>query len=117
MLFNDYYLIALYYNVIMYIFLRFVSSFNRPNLVYEVVPKNGKSTLIDIAKLINSKFLRQSGIIYCMTKKECDNAAMILSRKGIRAVSYHAGLSDKKRNDVQMQWSSNKANVIKIVMS
>lgn len=81
-------------------------------MVYEVIPKKGKSTLLDIASLIKTKFSRQSGIIYCMTKKECDNAAIIMSREGIKAVSYHAGLTDKKRNDVQMKWTANKSNVI-----
>jgi len=95
-----------------HIFLRFTCSFNRPNLIYEVIPKKGKSTLLDIAKLIKSKFAHQSGIIYCMTKKECENTALIMSKEGIKAVSYHAGLSDKKRNDVQIRWFSNKSNVI-----
>ncbi|XP_025198118.1 Bloom syndrome protein homolog [Melanaphis sacchari] len=90
----------------------FVSSFNRPNLIYEVIPKKGKSSLLEIANLIKLKFTRQSGIIYCMTKKECDNTALFLSGEGIKAVSYHAGLTDKKRNDVQMQWTSNKSNVV-----
>lgn len=93
-------------------FLRFTCSFNRPNLIYEVIPKKGKSTLLDIAELIKSKFARQSGIIYCMTKKECDTTALIMSKEGINAVSYHAGLCDKKRNNVQMRWFSNKSNVI-----
>lgn len=93
-------------------YLRFVSSFNRPNLIYEVLPKKGKTTLLDIAKLIKSKFACQSGIIYCMTKKECDNAAMIMSREGIKAISYHAGLTDKKRINAQLQWTSNKSNVL-----
>lgn len=105
-----------HYNILQIIilckFFRFVSSFNRPNLIYEVIPKKGPSTLLDIAKLIINKFPRQCGIVYCMTKKECDKAAMMLSKAGIKAVSYHAGLSDKKRNDVQSQWSSNKTNVI-----
>ncbi|XP_060844582.1 recQ-like DNA helicase Blm [Rhopalosiphum padi] len=90
----------------------FVSSFNRPNLIYEVIPKKGKASLLEIANLIKSKFARQSGIIYCMTKKECDNTALFLSGEGIKAASYHAGLTDKKRNDVQMQWTSNKSNVV-----
>lgn len=80
-------------------------------MVYEVITKKGKSTVLDISKLIKSKFTLQSGIIYCMTKKECDNTALIMSREGIKAVSYHAGLTDKKRNEVQMLWTSNKANV------
>jgi bloom syndrome protein len=91
---------------------RFISSFNRPNLVYEVIPKSGKSTLLEIVKLIKSKFDRQSGIIYCMTKKECDSTAVLLSREGIKVASYHAGLTDKQRNNIQLQWTSNKLNVI-----
>jgi len=76
-----------------------------------VIPKKGKSSLLEIAKLIKSKFALQSGIIYCMTKKECDSTAILMRGEGIKAVSYHAGLTDKKRNDVQMQWTSNKSNV------
>lgn len=88
-----------------------MSSFNRPNLVYEVIPKKGKSTLLDIAKIIKTKFERQSGIIYCMTKKECESTSMIMSNERIKSACYHAGLSDKIRNNVQMQWTSNKINV------
>ncbi|XP_025419354.1 Bloom syndrome protein homolog isoform X2 [Sipha flava] len=90
----------------------FISSFNRPNLVYEVIPKSGKSTLLEIVKLIKSKFDRQSGIIYCMTKKECDSTAVLLSREGIKVASYHAGLTDKQRNNIQLQWTSNKLNLV-----
>lgn len=46
-----------------------------------------------------------------MTQKECDTTAKIMSREGIKAISYHAGLIDKKRNEVQMQWTSNKSDV------
>lgn len=76
-----------------------------------MIPKKNKSSLLEIAKLIKKRFARQSGIIYCMTKIECDNIAFILSREGIRAVSYHAGLTDKKRNNIQMLWTSNEFNV------
>lgn len=63
---------------------------------------------------MKSKFPSQSGIIYCMTKKECDTTAIFMSKEGIKAASYHAGLADKKRNDVQIQWTSNKINVMYI---
>ncbi|XP_050439513.1 recQ-like DNA helicase Blm isoform X2 [Adelges cooleyi] len=90
----------------------FISSFNRPNLIYEVHSKKGKAVMIDIADLIKSKFKNQSGIIYCLTKKECDDTAKTMSRQGIKAASYHAGLSDKIRKDTQLRWSSNKINVV-----
>lgn len=47
-----------------------------------------------------------------MTKKECDSTAILMSKEGIKAASYHAGLTDKQRNNVQLQWTSNKLNVI-----
>lgn len=81
-------------------------------MIYEVIPKNGKSTIFEIAKLIKTKFAHQSGIIYCMTKKECDSTAVLMSKEGIKAMSYHAGLTDKNRNNVQLQWTSNKINVM-----
>ncbi|XP_050527385.1 recQ-like DNA helicase Blm isoform X2 [Daktulosphaira vitifoliae] len=90
----------------------FISSFNRTNLIYEVHAKTGKSTLIEICQLISSKFSFQSGIVYCLTKKECDDTATMMVQYGIKASSYHAGLSDKKRKEIQIQWSSNKIKVV-----
>lgn len=75
------------------------------------MPKNSKSTVQEISKLIKSKFTRQSGIIYCMTKKECDSVALGLRKESIKAMSYHAGLTDNKRNDVQLKWTSNTIHV------
>lgn len=48
--------------------LRFIQSFNRGNLRYEVIPKKGKSCTKDVIDLINSKFKRQSGIVYCLSR-------------------------------------------------
>lgn len=57
----------------------FVSSFNRPNLKYVVTPKKGTTTVTEIQDLIKSKFMRASGIIYCLSRKECDEMAAKLS--------------------------------------
>lgn len=89
-----------------------MSSFNRPNLRYQVVPKKGKSALTDIATVIKEKYKGQSGIIYCLSRKECDDTADFMCNEGIKAISYHAGLADKNRNNVQMKWITNKVNVI-----
>lgn len=53
----------------------FMSSFNRPNLQYMVLPKKGVSTIKDIQDLIKSKFPRACGIVYCLSRKECDQMA------------------------------------------
>lgn len=92
-----------------------MSSFNRPNLFYKVVPKKGKATLAEIANLIKENYKNQSGIIYCLSRKECDSTAESMCNEGIKAISYHAGLIDQKRNDVQMKWITNKVNVIVVI--
>lgn len=90
----------------------FLCSFNRPNLKYIVSPKNGSKTLENIALLIKSKFNKASGIIYCLTRKDCDSTAEKLKLKGIKAASYHAGMSDKSRDETQRDWITDKFRVI-----
>lgn len=80
-------------------------------MLYKVLPKKGKSALTEIASLIKENYKNQSGIIYCFSRKECDDTATFMSEAGIKAISYHAGLTDIKRNDVQMKWITNKVNV------
>lgn len=90
----------------------FLQSFNRPNLCYEVCTKTGKSVVNEIVEVIKKKFKRQSGIVYCFSRKECDQLASDLCKEGIRSVSYHAGLTDSRRNDVQRQWIDDKVQVV-----
>ena len=76
----------------------FKSSFNRPNLYYEVRDK------VDPKKDI-IKFIRQnpgkSGIIYCLSRKKVEELAELLNINGIKAAPYHAGLDAKTRADNQ----------------
>ncbi len=51
-----------------FIFFRFTQSFNRVNLSYSVVPKKPKKVSENIIELISTKFPRQSGIVYCLSK-------------------------------------------------
>ncbi|XP_071549733.1 recQ-like DNA helicase Blm [Panulirus ornatus] len=90
----------------------FLSSFNRANLRYEVLPKKGKKISNEIAALIKAKYSNQSGIVYCLSRKECDATASDLAKAGIKAVSYHAGLSDSQRISVQSQWINDKYKVV-----
>lgn len=90
----------------------FLCSFNRPNLKYIVSPKTGPKTLTDIILLIKTKFRRNSGIIYCLSRKDADSTAEKLRLSAIKAGSYHAGLTDKKRVQVQTEWITDKIQVV-----
>ena len=64
------------------------------NLQYEVREKKGKAGVTEsIATLIRSKFSKKSGIVYCLSRAECDSTADDLRGYGIKAEAYHAGLT------------------------
>ena len=91
----------------------FVSSFNRPNLYYEVRPK--PSEPIELHKEI-IKFIRdnegKSGIIYCLTRKRVEDLAELLQLNGIKALPYHAGLDNKVRAENQDKFLMEEVDVI-----
>lgn len=57
-------------------------------------------------------FFSASGIVYCLSRNDCDDMAKKLSATGIKAASYHAGMTDKLRESVQKSWLTNKFNVV-----
>lgn len=89
----------------------FLSSFNRINLKYVVVPKT-PNTMEDMVNFIKSRYNSSSGIIYCLSRKDCEDISSQISQKGIKAAPYHAGLSDHVRETVQKDWITNKFKVI-----
>ncbi|KAK7891354.1 hypothetical protein WMY93_023317 [Mugilogobius chulae] len=82
----------------------FTMSFNRTNLKYSVLPKKPKKVDEDCIGWIKKHYPRDSGIIYCLSRNDCDSLAESLQRAGIMALSYHAGLSDGDREYVQTKW-------------
>ncbi|XP_067126258.1 recQ-like DNA helicase BLM [Centruroides vittatus] len=90
----------------------FLQSFNRPNLKYEIVHKKAKNCIQDIINLIKTKFNDMSGIIYCLSRNDCDQVAADLLNSGIQAISYHAGIENENRNHVQEMWINDKCKVI-----
>lgn len=89
----------------------FSQSFNRPNLSYEVLPK-GKGMVNAFADLIKERYHRKSGIIYCLSRKNCEDVAKKLTELGVRAFHYHAGMGADERSEVQKKWQSNEYHVI-----
>ncbi|XP_072326481.1 recQ-like DNA helicase BLM isoform X1 [Scyliorhinus torazame] len=82
----------------------FTMSFNRHNLKYEVLPKKPKKIAEDCIEWIQRNYPRDSGIIYCLSRHECDTVSKTLKRSGIAALAYHAGLQDSDRDLVQNKW-------------
>ncbi|MFP9100019.1 DNA helicase RecQ [Flavobacterium sp. RHBU_24] len=73
----------------------FKASFNRPNLYYEIRPKQ-KTVEGDIIRFIR-QHKGKSGVIYCLSRKKVEEIAQVLQVNGISAVPYHAGLDAKTR--------------------
>jgi ATP-dependent DNA helicase RecQ len=88
----------------------FKSSFNRPNLYYEVRQKTA-----DVDKDI-IKFIRQnpgkSGIIYCLSRKKVEDLAEVLRANNIKAAAYHAGMDTKDRTETQDNFIMENVDVI-----
>ncbi|KAM7003430.1 recQ-like DNA helicase BLM [Tautogolabrus adspersus] len=82
----------------------FTMSFNRTNLKYAVLPKKPKKVDEDCISWIKKHYPRDSGIVYCLSRNDCDAMAESLQRARILALSYHAGLSDGDREYVQSKW-------------
>ncbi|XP_028287006.1 Bloom syndrome protein homolog isoform X2 [Parambassis ranga] len=82
----------------------FTMSFNRTNLKYAVLPKKPKKVDEDCISWIKKNYPRDSGIVYCLSRNDCDAMAESLQRAGLLALSYHAGLSDGDREYVQTKW-------------
>lgn len=88
----------------------FKSSFNRPNLYYEVRPKTANIDK-DIIKYIKSQE-GKSGIIYCLSRKKVEELAELLQVNGIRALPYHAGMDSATRTQNQDAFLLEKIYVI-----
>ncbi len=88
----------------------FKSSFNRPNLYYEVRPK-GASIDREIIKYIKSNE-GKSGIVYCLSRKKVEEFADILKANGIKALPYHAGMDTQMRSANQDAFLMEKVDVI-----
>jgi len=76
----------------------YVASFNRPNLTYRVIPKNKPfDQLLDYLRARP----KESGIVYCLSRKATESVAERLNASGIKARAYHAGLTPKERSENQ----------------
>ena len=90
----------------------FISSFNRPNLYYEVLPKIQKAQADENIVRFIKTMKNKSGIIYTLNRKTTEELADILMANGIKAVAYHAGLDSKLRAERQDLFMNEETHVI-----
>ncbi len=87
----------------------FIGSFNRKNIRYQVLPK--KNPMAFLLQYL-SRHRDEAGIIYCLSKKETEEVADELKRRGFSARAYHAGLSKPAREAVQDAFKRDRGTVV-----
>jgi ATP-dependent DNA helicase RecQ len=81
---------------------QFVSSFDRPNIRYQIVEKaNARKQLLDF---IEAEHAGESGIVYCLSRKKVEETAEFLNANGISALPYHAGMETAVRSRNQARF-------------
>jgi len=86
-----------------------IGSFDRPNLVYKVYPR--RTILKQVCEVLD-RHKGESGIIYCIRRKDVDNMCAQLAAKGYSVVPYHAGMTDIDRKNNQEQFINEKVDTI-----
>jgi ATP-dependent DNA helicase RecQ len=86
-----------------------VGSFDRPNLIYKVQPRNN---IIKQVRSVIDRHKGESGIIYCIRRKDVDGMCAQLKSRGYNAAPYHAGMEDADRKKNQELFISEKVDII-----
>ncbi len=95
---------------------KFEQSFNRPNLSYEVRKKD-KNIIESIVEFINQYYKNDCGILYCLSKRDCEETSAKLKEKGLLCDFYHAGLDSEDRKRIQTDWKTDKIKIIVATVS
>jgi ATP-dependent DNA helicase RecQ len=91
----------------------YISSFNRTNLYYEVLPKarSGEESYRQLIRLLQDQ-KNNSGIIYCMSRRQVDELTTKLNMDGFKALPYHAGMEDQARSVNQRRFIRDDVQII-----
>jgi ATP-dependent DNA helicase RecQ len=86
-----------------------VGTFDRPNLIYRVVPRVDRDQ--QIAEIID-RHAGEASIVYCISRKDTEAVAQMLRDRGVKARPYHAGLAPERRKAIQEDFSREKLDVV-----
>ena len=90
----------------------FVASFDRPNLHLCVFKGAAEKNKIEKIEALYKKYMHQSGIVYCLSRKTTEKVAEKLNQSGILCKAYHAGMTSEERTQVQEDFASDKIRLI-----
>ncbi len=90
----------------------FIGSFDRPNISLRVVSDPGKSRRISMICSLIDRYSYDSGIVYCLSRKQAETVNSELLSRGYRSVVYHAGLSAGERNSAQERFINGDVQVV-----
>lgn len=88
----------------------FISSFERKNIKLIALPAQKRIEIIE--ELIKTKYVNESGIIYCTSRKSCESVSASLQSKGIKCRYYHAGMEASERSVVQTKFINDELQII-----
>lgn len=91
---------------------RYIGSFDRPKLSLSVVPDPGKRQRLKIIGDFIERYPLDSGIVYCITRKKCEDMHKTLLASGYRSVCYHAGMDPHEREESQRAFVNGEAQVV-----
>ena len=89
---------------------QFISSFDRPNICYRVEPR--QNAVKQLYGFIQTEHLKDSGIVYCLTRKQTEQIAQLLSKQGFTAIPYHAGMDALTRMNHQRRFLREEGIII-----
>jgi RecQ family ATP-dependent DNA helicase len=89
----------------------FTQGFYRKNLKIQIIERTSKSKE-QIVKLIKSKYQNQTGIVYCLSRKGCEEFSEYLNKNGINSKFYHANIDSDERINIQNNWTCGKVKII-----
>lgn len=91
----------------------YISSFDRPNIRYSVSKKGAKTENRDkLLAFIESEHPNDAGIVYCLSRKSTEEVASFLKAAGLKAMPYHAGLTQEYRNSVQEKFINGESIIV-----
>ncbi len=91
----------------------YISSFDRPNIRYTVSKKTTKTENRDqLLDFIKSEHSHDAGIVYCLSRKSTEEVSHYLKSAGLKAMPYHAGLTQEYRNSVQEKFINEKSIIV-----
>ena len=90
----------------------FISSFDRPNISLTVVPSPSSREKMAIISRLIDRYSRDSGIIYCLSRKTTESMARRVAEKGYTVAVYHAGLSASQREESQRRFINGEVQVV-----